>query len=116
MLDQLSFRLTMSIPNLVFGNAQSIPKAEVFLLPSWDIAVIKFSKRLCRPGICMHPISNGINRITGKHQSGNFPVPFRNSVNVVAQIETQVRHVQTALTTKDILHVVNVAPAKNSLH
>src|SRR5215813_4645909 len=52
----------------------------------------------------MYTIGDRIDRIVRKHVSGYFAVLFRHTVDIVAEIERQVSHVEQALAAEHLWH------------
>jgi hypothetical protein len=56
-----------------------------------------------RPGSRMHPVGDGINFVVREHVAGHLAVLFGNTIDIVAEIEGQVGHVQLALAAEEIM-------------
>lgn len=52
----------------------------------------------------MHAIGNGIDRIAGEQFSRDFLMPLRNTIDILAQVQTEQRHVQPLLAAQHLGH------------
>lgn len=60
----------------------------------------------------MNAVGDRVDIVAGEHEPGDFPMPFCNTIDVVAQVQGQERHVQQIAAAKDVFHLLHVVPAE----
>ena len=84
----------MRFPQLFGGDVEDVAQAEIVLPPPRDVAVKEGLEGLGGPGGGVHPVGDGVHRVVGEHQPGHLAVLLGHPVDVVAQVEGQVGHIQ----------------------
>jgi hypothetical protein len=116
-IEHLALSGKVGVPHLLVGDTEGIAQAEIVLAPSGNVPIKQGLKGRRGPRRRMHAIGDRIDRIVCEHVSGHFPMLFRDTVDVVAEIERQVGHVEDALATEHLWHgVKHGAGAKHAFH
>jgi hypothetical protein len=98
-IDQPLFGGDVGIPDVAPGDADGIAEAEVVAPPAANEPIEQLGERRRHPGRGVHAVGDGIDFIAGEHPARHFAVAHRHSVDVVAEVEGEVGHVQGTLVT-----------------
>src|SRR5678816_277154 len=64
----------------------------------------------------MNTIRDCIHVITGKHEPRYLTMLFSYAVDIIADIQSQIRHIQQITAAKDVAHLVNLTATENTIH
>ena len=68
--------------------------------PMGEIRLIKTGETSVCPGGNMHAIGNSVDMVAVKNVVGSLRVAFRNAIDIAAEVERELRHVETILLAK----------------
>ena len=99
------------LPHLLRRYAQCVAQVEVVLSPPWYVAVVELLKRFARPCGGVYTVGDRVNHVTREHEARHFAVFLCHAVDVVAQIECQIGHIQHPATAEDVSEFAYYVPA-----
>ncbi len=105
----------MGLPHFVGWNGQRIAEAEIVFAPARDMAIEELLKVARGPGGCVHAVGDRIDVVTGEHVLRYLAMSLGNPIDVMAEVEREVGHVQHSLAAEYVLHRELVARAKHAM-
>ena len=95
-VDELALGLHVRVPDFLRRDAQRVAQAETVLAPAGDVLVEQRLERGRHPCRRVDAVGDGVDLILGEHVPRDLGVFLGDAVDVVAQVEREVRHVQLA--------------------
>src|SRR5260370_42386179 len=92
-LEQIVLGDQMRGPDFLRRQAQRAPQTVVVLAPRWNVAVKELLKRRRSPRAGVNTVGDGLDRYFRKHLARSFAVLFGDAVDVSAQAQRELRHV-----------------------
>ena len=93
-VQKLLLGLLVRLPQFGVGDVEDVAQAEIVLPPTRDVAIEERLEGLRGPGGGVHAVGDGVHRVVREHQPGDLAVLLGHPVDVVAQVEGQVGHIQ----------------------
>ena len=87
-------RLAVRCPDKPLGDVERVTQAGVVFAPARDMLVEQPGDGGTGPGGHMHAVGDGVDVVLGEHLLRHMPMALCHSVDVVAVVEREVRHVQ----------------------
>ncbi len=115
-LEELAFGRLMGSPDFVVWNAQGITQAEVVLLPAGNVAVEQLAERWRSPGRNVNTVGDRVDPVLREHVTRDLTVLLGHAVDVVAEGERQVGHVEALLVADRIVDAAGLPVAQHLIH
>src|SRR5260370_24241670 len=80
-------------PDFLRRQAQRAPQTVIVLAPRWNVAVKELLKRRRSPSAGVNTIGDGLDRYFRKHLARSLAVLLGHAIDVGAQAQRQLRHV-----------------------
>ena len=98
LFQKFRFGLDVRCPDLFLRNLDRVAQRERVASPSGNVAVKEAAKAFARPEKGVHPVGDGVDRVSGEHLLRDLAMPLGHAVDVVGEIQREPRHVELVLT------------------